>query len=87
MPSMEYPAMYRIYVRGHLDHSWSDRLAGMTITTTGGRDTDKSTMLEGQLLDQTELAGVLSALHDLRLPIISVEYFDCEGSEQEQIKI
>ena len=76
--------MYRIRVRGRLDHSWSERLAGMTVTTTGGRDTAETTLLEGQLLDQADLAGVLNALYDLQLPLISVEYFDCTDSENEQ---
>jgi len=84
---MEYPAMYRIHILGRLDHSWSERLAGMTVTTTGGRDTAETTLLEGQLMDQADLAGVLNALYDLRLPLISVEYFDPEGSEKKRINI
>ena len=36
-------------------------------------------------VDQADLAGVLNALYDQRLPLISVEYFDSEGSEIEQI--
>jgi hypothetical protein len=87
MPSMEYPAMYRIRIRGRLDHSWSERLGGMSITTTGGRDTAATTLLEGKLLDQADLTGVLNALYDLRLPLISVEYFDSTNSESKLIKI
>ena len=76
IPSMGYPAMYRIRVRGQLDSSWSERLGGMTVTTSGGRDTDQTTMLEGQLLDQAALAGIINTLYDMQLPLISVECID-----------
>ena len=76
LPSMEYPARYRIRVRGRLDSKWSDRLAGMTVTTKGGRDISETTTLEGQLLDQAALTGVLNSLYDLKLPLISVECMD-----------
>jgi len=76
MPTMEYPAIYRIRVMGQLDSSWSERLGGMTVTTTGGRDTDEITMLEGQLWDQAALAGILNTLYDMQLPLISVECID-----------
>ena len=76
MPAMEYPAIYRIRVMGQLDSSWSERLGGMTVTTTGGRDTDEITMLEGQLWDQAALAGILNTLYDMQLPLISVECID-----------
>jgi hypothetical protein len=82
LPSMEYPAMYRIHIRGSLDSSWSERLAGMTITTTGGRDTPETTVLEGRLLDQSALAGVLNTLHDLGLPLISVDCLDSSHPQQ-----
>jgi hypothetical protein len=79
MPSMAYPAMYRICVRGQLDSSWSERLGGMKVTTTGGRDTDETTMLEGQLLDQAALTGILNTLYDMQLPLVSVECIDLEN--------
>ncbi len=76
--------MYRICIRGRLDHSWSERLGGMSITTTGGKDTAATTLLEGELLDQANLTGVLNALYDLRLPLISVECFDSTNSGNEK---
>ena len=82
MPAMEYPAMYRIYVRGQLDSSWSERLGGMTVTTTGGMDTDETTMLEGQLLDQAALTGILNTLYDMRLPLVSVECINFENKRR-----
>ena len=76
LPVMESPARYRIRVRGHLDSSWSDRLAGMTITTTGGKNTEQTTLLEGLLMDQSALTGVINTLNDLGLPLLSVDCVD-----------
>jgi len=81
MPTMEYPAMYRIRFRGQLDSSWSERLGGMTMTTTGGRDIDETTVLEGQLRDQAALTGILNTLYDMQLPLVSV---DCINSENKR---
>ena len=75
-PSMMYPATYRIHISGHLDASWSDRLAGMSITTVRKKDTSNLTILEGRLLDQAALVGVLNTLYDLSLPLVSVECID-----------
>jgi hypothetical protein len=76
LPVMESPASYRIHVRGHLDSSWSDRLAGMSITTTGGKNTEQITLFEGQLMDQAALTGVINTLNDLGLPLLVVECID-----------
>lgn len=71
---MELPATYRIEVLGRLDSNWSERLAGMEITTTGGSSVVSRTILQGQVLDQSALAGVLNTLCDLGLPLISAVY-------------
>jgi hypothetical protein len=76
LPVMESPARYRIRVRGHLDSSWSDRMAGMSITTTGGKNTEQITLLEGELMDQVALTGVINTLNDLGLPLLAVECID-----------
>ena len=83
LPSMKYPSIYRIRVNGCLGQSWSERLAGMTITNIGGRETAESTILEGQLLDQAALTGILNTLYDLQLPLVSVECLDCANVEKE----
>lgn len=68
------PATYRVQVQGLLDESYADRLGGMTITTIHEENEAPVTTLEGRLLDQAALAGVLDYLYTLRLPILSVEY-------------
>jgi hypothetical protein len=67
------PATYRIEVEGYLDESWSERLAGMRITTRTRADQTTVTTLVGELRDQAELTGVLNSLYELHLPILSVE--------------
>ena len=76
------PATYRIEVEGHLNESWSDRLAGMHITTRKRSDQTTVTTLTGMLKDQAELWGVLNGLYDFHLPILKVEVVDCEYSNK-----
>ena len=71
---LDRPARYRIRVKGYLDGSWSDRLGGMSITTTAHEDETPVTTLVGRLVDQAALIGVLNALYDYHYPLLSVEY-------------
>ena len=71
--SFTSPGIYRICVDGHLHENWSERLAGMRITT-GGSEGRTVTELNGRLCDQSELAGVLNTLYDLHLTLLLVEY-------------
>ncbi len=64
---------YAILIRGTLNASWSDRLGGMTLTATRLADGAPATLLMGELVDQSALVGVLNTLHDLGLPLVSVE--------------
>ncbi len=73
-PAMEQAATYRIEVLGRLDSSWSERLAGMEITTTGGTGVVPRTILEGQVMDQSGLSGLLNTLCDLGYPLIAATY-------------
>jgi hypothetical protein len=68
------PGKYRICVHGFLDTSWSERLAGLRITTSSSKDKGPIAVLVGQLRDQAELAGVLNTLYEMHLTLRSVEY-------------
>ena len=72
------PATYRIEVDGHLDESWSNRLAGMRITSRQRADQTTVTTLIGRLRDQAELSGVLNSLYGLHLSILKVEVVNDE---------
>ncbi len=71
-------AFYRILVRGSLAPDWSARMAGLKISPSETDEGISNTLLEGPVLDQASLSGVLNALYDLRLPVISVSYVGAE---------
>lgn len=73
------PATCVIRVRGVLSPDWSVRLAGMRITTVRG-SRRAMTELVGRLADQAALHGVLAALYELGLPLMSVECIPLEGA-------
>ncbi|MGE0539935.1 MAG: hypothetical protein AB7R89_07130 [Dehalococcoidia bacterium] len=69
--SSDGPATYAIWVHGAISPEWVDRLGGLHVrqVTAGAQP---MTELVGDVVDQTALAGVLSILFDLGLPIVSV---------------
>ena len=79
-PTMNAPAIYRIRIKGHLDPKWSDRLENMAIENLRSGSGESETVLEGRLSDQAALSGVLTALYELHLPVISA---DCLGPAKE----
>ena len=54
-----------------MDESWSERLAGMNVKTIKRNNLPLVAILNGRLTDQAELLGVLNALYNLRLTLIS----------------
>ena len=60
--------IYRIEVKGKLDSSRSEWFEGWTIT----QEEEGTTVLTGQLIDQSALHGVLIKIRNLNLPIVSV---------------
>ena len=73
---------YRIRVEGSLDPSWSDRLGGLAITTSGQFGVKTTTVLEGELADQSALMGVLNTLHELHLPVEALENLSPDASDE-----
>jgi len=62
------PARYAIRLKGHLASGWAAWFDGMTLTAKS----DGTTVLEGPVIDQAALHGLLSKLRDLGLPLVSV---------------
>jgi hypothetical protein len=62
------PARYAIRVQGRLGPLWGDWFDGFTVTA----DADGSSALTGPAVDQAALHGLLRALRDLGLPLLSV---------------
>jgi hypothetical protein len=79
-PPITYPADYKILVQGKLDMSWSERLSGLSVSTTGGKDLTPLTTLRGRLVDQSALLGVLNTLHDLNYAVLQVEYLSDQNT-------
>ena len=71
--TMTGPATYRIIVQGELDLGMGERLAGMSISRRENTDGETESILVGRLPDQAALSGVLNALYDLQLPVISAD--------------
>lgn len=71
--SFDNAATYRIRVRGQIAPRWGDWLEGMSIRPASPQEEPVITVLEGELFDQAALAGVLHAIYELRLPVLSVE--------------
>lgn len=66
-------ATYRICVSGLLGPNWNERLMGMAIRHVQREDEPPTTVLEGELVDQAALIGVLLALYELHMPMLSIE--------------
>ena len=67
-------AVYRIVVRGEIARPLVGPLEGMTVEPADGE-----TVLTGELVDQAQLRGALSSLHDLGVEIVSVNPADEPG--------
>ena len=59
---------YRIRVKGHLAPRWAIRFEPMTLTAQD----DGSTLIQGHVVDQAALHGLLAQVRDIGLPLISV---------------
>ena len=62
------PARYEIRMEGHLDDRWAGRFDGLTLT----REEHGVTMLTGTVVDQAALHGLLRAVRDLGVRLLSV---------------
>lgn len=73
---------YRIRIKGHLAKHWAEWFDGMAITHLDNGET----IIEGLVIDQAALHGMLNHIRDLGLPLMAVdrvepgEDVDQEGS-------
>lgn len=66
-------ATYMLRIQGYLDESWSEFMGGATIRVQSRPNEPQITEVTGEFQDQAALAGALSLLYDLGLPLLSVE--------------
>jgi len=64
----DQPASYLIRIQGTIDQTWSDWFGGFTITPQNGE-----TVLEGEVIHQAALHGILAKINELGLVILFVE--------------
>ena len=69
---------YRICVRGHLDPSWQERVAGLRLE----QQEAGTTLLSGELPDQAALHGVLLQITRLGLVLLSLETSEAPGGQE-----
>ena len=74
--AFDKPGRYRIRFKGYLDKKWSGRLGSMSLTTSKTDDHKSVSVLEGPIRDQAELIGVLNALYQRHLTLLSVEHLN-----------
>ncbi len=65
---------YEIRFTGHLDDRWADWFDGMTFD----RRDDGTTVLTGDVVDQSALHGLIQHVRDLGLSLVSVTRLDSD---------
>ena len=71
------PTRYHIRVKGHLDLSWSEWFEGLKISYEPEGISD----LFGTIIDQAELIGILTKIHNLNLELLSVNADSADNNQ------
>ena len=74
--AFDRPGNSRIRIEGYLDKKWSGKRGGMSLITSKTGHQKSVSVLEGPIRDQAELIGVLNALYQRHLTLLSVEYLN-----------
>lgn len=71
-------AGYQIVIQGVLSEESAERVGGLVLQNERGPHGGATTTLSASISDQAQLIGLLNALYELRLPILSVEMIRVE---------
>jgi hypothetical protein len=71
-PDLKTSNNFRIDVSGKLDKKLSDILGNLSISHTIENNRSLS-YLEGEIIDQSELVGIINTLHNMRFDILGVQ--------------
>lgn len=63
---------YEIRIKGHLDARWLAWFDGLTLT----RENDGTTLLQGYVVDQAALHGLLQKVRNVGLPLVSMAHVE-----------
>jgi hypothetical protein len=67
------PAKFRIEVKGKINKDLSDLLGALEISYSRPDAKIYVSRLEGEIIDQAALVGILNTLYEMRFPIISIK--------------
>ncbi len=73
---MNTRSAYEIRLKGHLDARWAGWFDGLTLT----HESDGTTVIQGPVVDQAALHGLLQRVRDLGLPLVSVTPIGTDSS-------
>lgn len=76
---MDEPAHYRIVVSGELTEHWFDWFDTFDLSLAREPNGRLQTTLDGLVADQSALRGILVALWDLNLTLLSVDRVELGG--------
>ena len=81
--TLDAAATYEIRLQGSLDASWSDYMGGASVRVQRQPDGSPITVVTGEFQDQAALAGALSFLYDLGMPLLSVTCIEFDPNHAE----
>lgn len=73
--------IFQIRIQGHLSQQWTDWFDGLIITL----EEDGNTLLNGPVVDQSALHGILKRIRDLGMPLLSVNSVDSDPATKKDI--
>ncbi len=78
---LDTSARYEIRIQGYLSEQWEDCLDAVEVEVRCVPDELPVTVVICEFIDQAALAGALSCLYDMGLPLLSVECIGFESDE------
>lgn len=79
-------ASYQIRILGRLDESWIEWLNGTQLTIENDTSESPISRIDGIVVDQAGLRGILTRLWDLNLTLVSISRTDLEKNTTSTIE-
>jgi hypothetical protein len=76
--SMDQPLEYEIEIQGRLEEHWSSWFDDMNISVRSDAEGPTVTVLNGPVIDQAALHGLLNRIRDLSIPLLSVQLMNSD---------